>query len=77
MKFATISKSFKDGLEGVPFDAVSEEPGSSIRDIGDGSISDLVERLNPFLKAYFERRASRLRQKLSTIGSGGSYGICS
>lgn len=37
---------FKDGLEGVPFDAVSEEPGSSIRDIGDVSISDLVESLN-------------------------------
>lgn len=39
----------------MPFDAVSERPGGSIRDFGDRSISDLVEHINPFLKGYRER----------------------
>jgi hypothetical protein len=43
-----------EGLEGVSFDAVSEEPGRSIRDIDDRSIRDLVEHINPFLKGWRE-----------------------
>src|SRR6266478_695383 len=50
---------FKDGLEGVPFDAVAHTPGESIRNIdfrGDveTSIGDLVEHLNPFIKDWRE-----------------------
>src|SRR6266566_4931537 len=42
----------RDGLEGVPFDALAESPGNSIRDIDYRSIRDLVEHLNPFILGW-------------------------
>lgn len=44
---------FRDALSGVPFDIVAEEPGGSIRNSNHlESVSELAERLNPFLKGW-------------------------
>ena len=71
----------KNGLEGVPFDAVAEEPGDSIRNIqycGDIeiSVSRLAERLHPFLKKLartLRRKFARRSGRRIRLADSGSY----